>query len=357
VLGTDAGLFRARFGILPDGNAPFDPQNEFTHRNLLYTARSVDDVAREAGRTAEDVSTSLERSRLALRAIRERRPRPHLDDKILTAWNGLMIAAFARAARSVAGAEEYAGDARRAARFIRLHLWNEESKTLYRRYRKGEAGIEAYAEDYAFLIFGLLELFQSDGDPAWLEWAIALQHRQDELFWDEAEGGWFSTTGLDASVLLRVKEDYDGAEPSPTSVSVLNLLTLAHLTGEERTARRVEQTLAGFAGRRFGRAVPMLLAAISTYHAGMPQLVVVGNRDRTRAVHGLIRRHYLPTAVVVPAEPSHRDRLATVLPWTAPMTTATDATVYICRDFACDRPVTSAAELEVALSRIVNQES
>ena len=356
-LGADADIFRARFGVLPDGNAPFDPQHEFTHKNLLFTARSIDDVAREVGRSPEDVTASLERSRLTLREVRERRPRPHLDDKIITAWNGLMIAAFARAARSVAGANGYAADAQRAARFIRLHLWNEQSRTLYRRYRQGEAGIDAYAEDYAFLIFGLLELFQTDGDPAWLEWSIALQRRQDELFWDDAEGGWFSTTGTDPSVLLRMKEEYDGAEPSPTAVSVLNLLAFAHLTGEESAARRVEQTLAGFGhhATRMGRAVPMLLAAISTYHVGMPQIVVVGDRDRTKPLHDVIRRHYLPTAVVIPAGPSQRERLAATLPWTATMTA--DGTVYICRDFACERPLSSAEELDSALSRIVNRPS
>jgi uncharacterized protein YyaL (SSP411 family) len=113
----------------------------------------------------------------------------------------------------------------------------------------------------------------------------------------------------------------------------------------------VEQTLAGFGHRatRTGRAVPMLLAAISTYHIGVPQIVVVGDRDRTKPLHDLIRRHYLPTALVIPAEPAHRDRLATVLPWTASMTATADAAVYICRDFACERPATSAAELESAL--------
>ena len=156
-----------------------------------------------------------------------------------------------------------------------------------------------------------------------------------------------------------MKEDYDGAEPSPTSVSVLNLLALAHLTGEESLARRVEQTLAGFGLRatRTGRAAPMLLAAISTYHMGVPQIVVVGVRHRTRPLHDVLRQHYLPNAVVFPAEPSHRDRFAAILPWTSSMTAAGDTAIYICRDFACERPVRSAAELEAALDRIVNRES
>ena len=111
-------------------------------------------------------------------------------------------------------------------------MWNADSRRLLRRYRKGHADIDAYAEDYGCLIFGLIELFQADPDPKWLEWAITLQHRQDELFWDEAGAGWFSTTGRDPSVLLRMKDEYDGAEPTASSMAVMNLLMLSHLAGE-----------------------------------------------------------------------------------------------------------------------------
>ncbi len=99
-------------------------------------------------------------------------------------------------------------------------MWDGGTGTLLRRYRDGHAEIDAYAEDYAFLIFGLLELFQADPDAGWLKWAVALQRRQDELFWDESDGGWFSTTGSDPNVLMRMKEDYDGAEPTASSISV-----------------------------------------------------------------------------------------------------------------------------------------
>src|SRR4029077_13111709 len=143
----------------------------------------------------------------------------------------------------------YLQAAQRAATFVRERLWQSETGTLLRRSKDGQAEIEAYAEDHAYLIFGLLELFQADGDPAWLEWAIALQRRQDELFWDEAEGGWFSTTGRDRSVLLRMKEDYDGAEPTASSVSVLNLLVLSHLIENPQWSDRIERTLRLFGVR------------------------------------------------------------------------------------------------------------
>jgi uncharacterized protein len=289
-----------------------------------------------------------------LLTVRDARPRPHLDDKVLTAWNGLMIAAFARAARVlddgasdvVAGFSrpvEYRATARRAAEFIRTTLWDAASGTLLRRYRRGEAGVEAYAEDYAYLIHGLIELVQADADPRWLEWALELQRRQDELFWDAAEGGWFSTTGRDPSVLLRLKEDYDGAEPAASSVSVLNLLALAHLTGDASMSEKVERTLAAFSGRlaQMGRAVPMMLAALSTYHAGMPQVVIVGEASAARALVDVVRERYLPTTLLIRIEPEQRDAWSRLLPWTAAMA-ARDGrpTAYVCRDFACESPVT-----------------
>src|SRR5262249_42954488 len=156
-----------------------------------------------------------------------------------------------------------------------------QSRSLWRRYREGEAGIAAYAEDYACLIWGLLELFQADADAGWLAWARELQAEQNRRFWDDSEGGWFSTTGEDPTVLLRLKEDYDGAEPSASSVSVHNLLLLAHLTGDEDARAKAERTLGRYGPRagRAARAIPMMLAALSTWHAGTAQIVAIGGDD------------------------------------------------------------------------------
>jgi uncharacterized protein YyaL (SSP411 family) len=363
VLGPDAEVFIARYGVRPDGNAPFDPQNEFVHKNLLYTARPLEEVVATSGMSVDEVEASLRRSRKALGARRSSRPRPHLDDKVLTAWNGLMIAAFARAGRVLDQGARFLDDARRAAQFVREKLWDPASGRLLRRYRKGEAGVDGYAEDYAFLIFGLLELFQADGDAQWLEWAQTLQAQQNALFWDPIEGGWFSTTGRDESVLLRLKEDYDGAEPAASSIGVLNLLVLAHLSPEPKTQSpqakaqslepkdQIDLTLGSFASRaaQSGRIVPMMLAALSTYHAGMPQVVLVSDgalRD-AEALQDVVRRRYLPTAITVPVNSANRDRLNRVLPWMAAMK-ARDGrpTAYVCRDFSCQAPTTDHQDLD-----------
>jgi uncharacterized protein YyaL (SSP411 family) len=197
-------------------------------------------------------------------------------------------------------------------------------------------------------VFGLLELFQADGDPRWLEWALMLQRRQDELFADPVEGGWFSTTGRDESVLLRLKEDYDGAEPSATSVTVLNLLTLSHLTNDQAFEEAIDRGLGGFASRieQGARTVPMMMAALSAYHAGMSQIVIAGDpaAAETRILMDVVRRRYLPFAVLVPLVPAHADALARLLPWIASMS-APAPRAFVCRDFTCLAPALSADEL------------
>ncbi len=353
LLGADADIIRRRFGIEAGGNAPQDPQGEFTGMNLLYTARSIDEVAAETGRTPADVVAVLGRARQVLFAARAKRPRPHLDDKVLTSWNGMMIAAFARAARVLPErpqAAHWLATARGAAKFIFDHLWDGSSGTLLRRYRDGDAsGIDGYAEDYASLIWGLLELFQADGDPTWLSWARELQAQQDARFWDPQDGAWFSTTGRDPSVLLRLKEDYDGAEPSASSVSVLNLLTLAHLTGDEEAQKKVERTLARYGARagKAARVIPMMLAGLSTWHAGVTQVVVLGSGAAATALRAEAARHYLPFALMVPVAPGDPQRtLAGTMPFIEAMQqTGGRATAFVCRDFTCREPVTTPEAL------------
>ena len=353
LLGELAEPFCLRYGILPDGNAPADPQGEFTHKNLLYTARSLEEVAASTRQSVPAVQAALAAARVVLTEARALRPRPHLDDKVLTAWNGLMITAFARTGRAL-GDRSFVDDAVRAAGFLRRHLWNDTTATLLRRYRRGHAAVTGYAEDYAYLAAGLIELFQATGDPAWLEWAMTLHRELDERFGDPVEGGWFSTTGDDPSVLIRMKEQYDGAEPAASSVASLNLLALAHLTGDSTMAARAEAAMASFQPH-LGRSVPLMLTALSTYHAGMAQVVVVGDPAAadTAALMAAVRGLYHPTALLVPVTPAHREGLERLLPWTRTMVARDGlATAYVCRDFACQAPTTSADELAAQLNRL-----
>jgi uncharacterized protein YyaL (SSP411 family) len=347
LVGAEAPIVRERFGIEAGGNAPSDPQGEFAGKNILYIARSVEDLAARFGRSSDEVMTAGDRYR---------------GEKL---WNGLMIAAFARAARVLALSSDpgrgvsapYLQAASKAAGFIRERLWDARTGRLLRRYRQGDADIDAYAEDYACLIFGLLELFQADPDPSWLEWAVALQRRQNELFWDESSGGWFSTTGQDPNVLLRLKEDYDGAEPSASSISAMNLLVLSHLLDDPDWAEQVDRTLRGFGSRleQMGRAVPMMAGALSTHIAGPQQIVIVEGPGETGADQGaLVRalgRRYLPFALQLKVTAARQQGLRRVLPFVAEMTAVHGRTsIYVCRDRTCRAPVTGVGELAKALA-------
>jgi uncharacterized protein len=357
LLGEDAEYARRRFGIEPNGNAPQDPQGEFLGKNLLYESESIHDIAARMRRTEDEVREGLARIRVRLFDARARRPRPHLDDKVLTAWNGLMIAALARAARVLPDSPSsaaYAAAARRAAAFIRTTMWDRDRRLLLRRYRKGDAGIEGYAEDYAFLIWGLLELFQADGDIEWLDWAFELQDAQDARFWDGADAGWFSTTGQDPTVLLRLKEDYDGAEPAASSVSVSNVLALSHLVPDEARASKVERTLARLGPNpgAAARAVPMMLCALSAWYHGTSQIVIVGDpsADAARALTRELAAHYLPFAIVVPVSPGDaQKRIASRLEFIAAMTARDGAAAYVCRNFTCLEPATRPEALAAQL--------
>jgi uncharacterized protein len=274
---------------------------------------------------------------------------------VLTAWNGLMIAAFARAARQLRSqspqADTWLRAAERAAQFLRDNLWDANRGALLRRWRGGHAAIDGYAEDYAFLGWGLLELFETTGEASWLEWARDLQTQLDARFWDDVAGGWFSTTGDDPSVLLRMKDDYDGAEPAASSVAVSNLLRLVHLAPDADAVTRIERTLArgGVAIGEAARAVPHMLANLATYHAGLRQVVIVGAPDAqdTQALHDVVARHYLPFTICVPVAPGHAQaRLTHLLPFLGTLTQREHrATAYVCEGFTCQAPTTDPETL------------
>src|SRR5881398_1058599 len=184
-LGDAAEIFDFHYGVQPHGNAPegSDPQDEFRGKNILIERHTIAETAQHFKKSEEDIAKSLARSREKLFAIRAKRPRPHLDDKIIAAWNGLMISAYARAAQ-VLDEPRYLEIATRAANFLRTNLYGEKSKLLYRNYRCGRSDIEGFADDYAFVIQSLLDLYEASFDVEWLKFAIQLQKTQDRLFFD-----------------------------------------------------------------------------------------------------------------------------------------------------------------------------
>jgi uncharacterized protein YyaL (SSP411 family) len=246
---------------------------EFVGKNILIQRHTTLETAEHFGRTGDEIAKLLSDGRCKLFGVRGQRPRPHLDDKIISAWNGLMISGFARAAQ-VLDEPEYVAAAERAARFIRSHLYDEGTKTLVRNYREGRSAVEGFADDYAFLIHGLLDLYEASFDVEWLRFARDLQETQDRLFFDAENGGYFSGTGRDPSILLRLKEDHDGAEPAASSVAALNLLRLAQIFADDELRARAEKTIAAFS------------ATISRIPSAMPQIswrLIRASRGRSKS--------------------------------------------------------------------------
>ncbi len=313
---------------------------------------SVTDAAKFFKMSETEIEASLRDSRRKLFEIRAKRPRPHLDDKIITAWNGLMISAFARGAQ-VFDDRSYLEGAQRSAQFIRENLW--KNGALIRSYRQGASDVAGFADDYAFLIQGLLDLYEADFDVGWLQWAIDLQKKQDELFADPKHGGYFSVSGTDKTILVRMKEDYDGAEPSPNSVAALNLLRLAQVTGEERWRAQALKTISAFSDQlaRVPSAMPQMLCAVDASLAKPRQIVIAGPRDSdaTRALFREVHAHFLPNKILLLADGANGqgwlgERLE-FLRTVAPLDGKPAA--YVCENFVCQLPTAEVEKLREQL--------
>ncbi len=338
-----AAVFLPFFGLRPDGNVAHDPFSEFVKKNVLFEARSEKQMAEELGLSISAVRRRLEEARQLLFQLRETRPRPLRDDKILTSWNGLMITALARASQ-VLEDDAYLEAGRKAARFIKAHLWDPDSRTLSRRYRGGEGGIPGYLDDYAFLIQGLLDLYETSLEDEWLLWSIELAERMESLFWDDAEAGFFSTTGRDKSVLLRMKDQYDGAEPSPNSVALLNLIRLGHLSGESQRLEKVNRSEKAFSAllQRGPHTMPLMLVALSRAGAKPKQIFLSGQRGRadTAALLKEVHRRYLPHRVLFLADGgrAHEQLASDIEVLDSFRAINGRATAYVCENYVCKLP-------------------
>ena len=358
-LGEAAEIFNFHYGVQSHGNAPegSDPQDEFRGKNILIQRHTVAETAQHFRKPEEAVRDLLKQSREKLFAIRNKRPRPHLDDKIIAAWNGLMISAYARAAQ-VLDEPRYLEIAARGANFIRKQLWDASRKILYRNYREGRSNIEGFADDYAFVIQGLLDLYEASFDVEWLKLAVELQETQDRLFLDEKQGGYFSTSGKDQSVVLRMKDDNDSAEPAASSVAALNLLRLSQFRDDPAAAgaERARKTIDAFAATlsHFPSAMPQMLVALDFGLSKPRQIVIAGkkNSPETKAILREVHRHFLPDTILLLADGAEGqkylgDKNEAIRAMS--MVNGKPA-AYVCENFTCKAPVTDPKALSELLS-------
>jgi uncharacterized protein len=349
-----AAIVNYRFGVHAEGNAPVDPHGEFTGKNILYAAHSPEETAEHFNKPLPEVESILAEAGRKLFGARAGRPRPHLDDKVITAWNGLMISALAKGYQAL-GEERYLEAAERAAAFILTDLYDPASGALYRRYREEAAGLEAQLDDFAFLVQGLLDLYDASLDIDWLEQAVKLTARQIELFTDHESGGFFDTSGRDQTVLVRMKSDYDGAEPTGNSVAALNLLRLAWITDSREWRELGEKTIGAFAEilRRAPLVLPQLAVALD-FHLATPKLLVVAGQPGSAATRQMlqeIHRCFLPHRILLLADGGRGQHwLARFLPFLADMTIRDDRTIaHLCENYLCKLPIDDPARLRLLL--------
>jgi uncharacterized protein YyaL (SSP411 family) len=329
-----AEWFSYIYGVEENGNVSEDPHQEFTGRNILYQRRTIADAARQFRVEESDVRAAMKEAAAKLMAIRDTRVRPHLDDKVLTAWNGLMITAFAKGG-FVLNEPRYLEAARRSADFILRDMYADG--VLLRRWRQGEAAIPGFLDDYAFFGQGLLDLYEATFDRRYLDSAIELADKMRELFEDTEAGAFYSTAAGDVSLVMRIKEDYDGAEPSGNSVATDVLLRLAHMTGSEVYRTSAEKTLHAFAAKMGAQpsAMPQMLVALIRHITPPQQIVLAGDeiipfldalRTRFLPHHTLLKSGDVPAAANMPLVDGR-------------------AAAYVCENFACRMPTTNPAEL------------
>ena len=339
-LGADAGAFCARYGVESDGNAPVDPHGEFEGKNIPFD--------KDPGAMPEERAGV---ARAKLLAIRARRPRPSLDDKCLTSWNGLALTGLSRA-HVATGAPETLELATKAAEFLRQECASEDGKTLWHRWRDGERAVAGFADDYAFVAQGLLDLYEAGFEPRWLAWSLRLAEEAVARF-GAPGGGLFQTASGEASELFaRSVEDHDGVEPAASSVLADAALRLHELTGQEPLRRFADETLERFGARAADRALsmPYLLCALDRA-LGSPKTLVIAGLDLGggRELLAAARAKLRPDLVVAAFTRETKTDLSTLLPIVAAMPESPAAAAYVCVGRACGLPISDPTVLAARL--------
>ncbi len=359
VLGAEEGeLWNGVYGVVPGGNFLEEATQRATGRSVLYLPRPLAEVAQELELEESELRARLEASRQKLFAAREQRVHPLLDDKVLTDWNGLMIGALALAGRSF-GDPQYVEAARRAADFVLRELRTEDGELL-KRWRAGEAALPAVLDDYAFLVEGLIELYEATFEARWLAEALALTDAMIARFADDEHGGFFLGADDGEVLFVRPKEIADGALPSGQAVAATNLVRLARLTGRSAYEERAIATLNANAGSighpEYAYYHAASLIALDFALGPSFEVVIAGDpgADDTRAMLAALRERFLPHKVVLLRPPGDEPEIVRLAEFTRDQRAQDGrATAYVCREHACKAPTTS---IETMLAHLAQRD-
>jgi uncharacterized protein YyaL (SSP411 family) len=323
-------------------------------RSILHMPMALQAFAEKQGMDVQKLEKVLEDARKKLFTVRKRRIHPQKDDKILTSWNGLMIAAFAKGYQAF-GIQAYADAARKAADFILKNLKTSDGRLL-RRYRQGDAAYPGYLDDYAFLIAGLLDLYEATFEVSYLEEAIELNEAMVDIFWDKQGGGLYFTGQGNESLITRSKEVYDGALPSGNSVAALNFLRLSRMTGNINLEQRAEQLIQAFSKQVADQPVAytQLLIALDFMIGPSQEIVIAGDPilTNTQAMIHAVQRNFLPNKVLlVQSQGAEGKKLASLSPFIEAMSSINNQpTVYVCENYTCKTPIKDVDALKAILN-------
>jgi hypothetical protein len=335
-------LFCKFYGVTKKGNLE-------GNRSVLHIRRSLEEFARNEGMAPDELKKILEQSRQKLFAAREKRIHPSKDDKILTDWNGLMIVAFSKGAQAL-NEPEYADAARKAADFLLKELRRKDGRLLHR-YREGEAALPGYVDDYAFLVWGLIDLYETTFEARYLQEALTLTDDMLKLFWDEKEGGLYFTGADNEKLIARMKDVYDGAIPSGNSVASLNLLRLGRMTMRQELEKKAEQAMESF-GKTISSsptAFSQLLIALDFALGPTQEIVIAGDlhQEDTNLMLHAIHRRFLPGKILIlHPEGEAGKAIEKIVPFIKHQNTINGkATAYVCENFTCKSPTTDVAKM------------
>ena len=351
-----ADIFNFYYGVQPNGNAPQDPHGEFKGRNILYAAHSLEETAKKFELSSDEIVTTLKESKRILFTMRSKRPRPHLDDKVLTDWNGLMISSLAFGSR-VLNEPRYRDAAEKAADFL-LEKMKRKDGRLMHRYRDGEVAITGFIEDYAFFTHGLFDLYEATFDARYLEEANFFLKDMSRIFWDEAGGGFF-LTGKDAEKLIaRTKELYDGAIPSGNSVATLSLLRVGRLTMDRQMEDWARSTLDAFSADldKFPAGYPQMLIALDFAIGPSREIVIAGDRSDpdVQTMIQTVYEKFIPNKVTAlhPKEAKEAKGIEALSPFIEKQVMiGGKPTVYVCKNYVCDFPTTDISKFKKLLEK------
>ncbi len=345
ILGEDFDIIRKVFNVTEEGNYREEATGKLTGKNILYMKKTLDELSKDLKIPVEELEKIVNRARKKLFEVRKKRVHPLKDTKILTDWNGLMIAAFSIAGQ-VLDREEYIETAKKAADFILEKMKTEEGFLLHR-YKDGEAKFEGKLDDYAFLTWGLIELYNASFEEKYLKEAIQLTEKMINHFWDNKDGGFFMTPDfIKEELIIRPKESYDGAVPSGNSVAAYNLFRLFKITGNKKYEEYGLKTINAFADKieSLLTSYSMMLVAFDFYVSEGIDIVLTG--EDVKSFKKVINNKFLPYKTVIYKKD---DVISKIAPFTKNIPTSKEPKSYICKNFACGMPVDTLEALEKEL--------